>query len=84
MCDAIDVMLTLQNPNGGFASYEVIRGPKWLEWLNPAEVFGLFPLFLPLMRVSKTASRRHHDRILLPGMHYLRHHKFSDFPETLS
>lgn len=40
MCDAVDVMLTLQNPNGGFASYELVRGPKWLEWLNPAEVFG--------------------------------------------
>ncbi|KAF9462942.1 terpenoid cyclases/protein prenyltransferase alpha-alpha toroid [Collybia nuda] len=40
MCDAVDLMLTLQNPNGGFASYELIRGPKWLEWLNPAEVFG--------------------------------------------
>ena len=40
MCDAIDVLLTLQNPDGGFASYEPIRGPKWLEWLNPAEVFG--------------------------------------------
>lgn len=40
MCEAIDVLLTLQNPNGGFASYEPIRGPKWLEWLNPAEVFG--------------------------------------------
>lgn len=38
--DAVDVMLTMQNPNGGFASYELIRGPKWLEWLNPAEVFG--------------------------------------------
>jgi lanosterol synthase len=47
MCDAVDVMLTLQNPNGGFASYELIRGPKWLEWLNPAEVFGRF-LFLLL------------------------------------
>jgi lanosterol synthase len=33
-------MLTMQNPNGGFASYELVRGPKWLEWLNPAEVFG--------------------------------------------
>ncbi|KAF8159807.1 terpenoid cyclases/protein prenyltransferase alpha-alpha toroid [Crassisporium funariophilum] len=40
MCLAVDAMLTLQNPNGGFASYEVIRGPAWLEWLNPAEVFG--------------------------------------------
>ncbi|KAF9526128.1 terpenoid cyclases/protein prenyltransferase alpha-alpha toroid [Crepidotus variabilis] len=40
MCDAVDVMLTLQNPNGGFASYELVRGPSWLELLNPAEVFG--------------------------------------------
>jgi len=40
MCDAVDVMLTLQNPNGGFASYELVRGPQWLELLNPAEVFG--------------------------------------------
>ncbi len=40
MCDAVDVMLSLQNPSGGFASYELIRGPKWLEMLNPAEVFG--------------------------------------------
>lgn len=40
LCDAVDTMLSMQNPNGGFASYELIRGPKWLEWLNPAEVFG--------------------------------------------
>ncbi|KAF8719005.1 hypothetical protein AX14_011567 [Amanita brunnescens Koide BX004] len=40
MCDAVDIMLSLQNPSGGFASYELIRGPAWLELLNPAEVFG--------------------------------------------
>ena len=40
MCNAVDVMLSLQNSDGGFASYEIIRGPQWLEWLNPAEVFG--------------------------------------------
>ena len=40
MCDSVDLLLTLQNPDGGFASYELIRGPRWLEWLNPAEVFG--------------------------------------------
>ena len=51
MCDAVDVMLTMQNPNGGFASYELIRGPHWLEWLNPAEVFGWF-LSLPSSTVS--------------------------------
>ncbi|KAL4246237.1 Lanosterol synthase [Abortiporus biennis] len=38
--DAVDIILGLQNPDGGFASYELIRGPQWLEWLNPAEVFG--------------------------------------------
>jgi lanosterol synthase len=30
----------MQNASGGFASYEKIRGPAWLEALNPAEVFG--------------------------------------------
>ena len=38
--DAADIMLGMQNADGGFASYELIRGPGWLEWLNPAEVFG--------------------------------------------
>ncbi|RUS16602.1 terpenoid cyclases/protein prenyltransferase alpha-alpha toroid [Endogone sp. FLAS-F59071] len=38
--DAVDVLLTMQNRDGGFASYEPIRGPAWLELLNPAEVFG--------------------------------------------
>ncbi|KAJ9110722.1 hypothetical protein QFC20_002763 [Naganishia adeliensis] len=28
------------NPDGGFASYELVRGNKKLEWLNTAEVFG--------------------------------------------
>jgi lanosterol synthase len=30
----------MQNQDGGFASYELQRGPKWLELLNPAQVFG--------------------------------------------
>ena len=38
--DAVDTLLSMQNDNGGYASYELVRGPKWLEWLNPAEVFG--------------------------------------------
>jgi lanosterol synthase len=40
LCDAVDVMLSMQNSNGGFASYEKIRGPAFLESINPAEVFG--------------------------------------------
>jgi squalene/oxidosqualene cyclase-like protein len=35
-----DLILTFQNPNGGWASYELTRGPRWLEALNPSEVFG--------------------------------------------
>jgi len=39
--DAIDVLLTMQNPSGGFASYEPTRGSAaLLEQLNAAEVFG--------------------------------------------
>ncbi|KAI7879668.1 terpene synthase [Lichtheimia hyalospora FSU 10163] len=38
--DAIDVLLSMRNKNDGFATYETIRGPHWLEQLNPAEVFG--------------------------------------------
>ncbi|WFD36580.1 lanosterol synthase [Malassezia cuniculi] len=38
--DAVDLLLTMQNPGGGFASYETINGPELLEALNPAEVFG--------------------------------------------
>ncbi|CAO2647397.1 Nn.00g083190.m01.CDS01 [Neocucurbitaria sp. VM-36] len=38
--DAIDVLLTMQNPSGGCASYEPTRGSELLEHLNAAEVFG--------------------------------------------
>lgn len=40
MQDAIHVMLTLQNYDGGWATYENTRGPAWLEMFNPSEVFG--------------------------------------------
>jgi squalene cyclase len=40
MHDTVDLLLTLQNTNGGFASYELVRAPVWIEQLNAAEVFG--------------------------------------------
>ena len=40
LCDAVDTLLSLQNPSGGFASYELQRGSEYLELLNAAEVFG--------------------------------------------
>jgi len=37
---AIDFILSTQNKDGGWASYELQRSGSWIEWLNPAEVFG--------------------------------------------
>ncbi|MCX7650258.1 MAG: terpene cyclase/mutase family protein [Flavobacteriales bacterium] len=37
---AADLILSFQNRDGGWASYELTRGPRWLEWLNPSEVFS--------------------------------------------
>ncbi|XP_038880129.1 probable oxidosqualene cyclase [Benincasa hispida] len=38
--DTVDLILSLQNSNGGFASYELTRSYPWLEMFNPAEIFG--------------------------------------------
>lgn len=40
MRDSVDTILSMQNPNGGFASYELQRGTEMMELLNAAEVFG--------------------------------------------
>ena len=41
--DAVDTLLSMQNKNGGFCSYELQRGSEKMEWLNAAEVFGMSP-----------------------------------------
>ncbi|KAI5336564.1 hypothetical protein L3X38_015832 [Prunus dulcis] len=38
--DAVNVTLSLQNDDGGFATYELTRSYQWLELINPAETFG--------------------------------------------
>lgn len=37
---AADLLLSMQNKGGGWASYELTRAPEWIELLNPSEVFG--------------------------------------------
>ncbi len=37
--DAADLLLSLQNADGGWATYEKMRGPAWLEKLNPSDCF---------------------------------------------
>ena len=38
--EAVDIILSYQNQDGGWATYELTRAPKWLEKLNPSEVFA--------------------------------------------
>ncbi|CAI0553271.1 unnamed protein product [Linum tenue] len=38
--DSVNCILSFQNENGGFASYELTRSYQWLEALNPSEMFG--------------------------------------------
>jgi lanosterol synthase len=37
---AVNVILSYQNEDGGWATYENKRGPNWLEKINPSEIFG--------------------------------------------
>ena len=37
---AVNVILSFQNNDGGWATYEISRAPKWLEKLNPSEIFA--------------------------------------------
>ncbi len=37
---AADFILSRQNRDGGFGTYERRRGQRWLETLNPSEMFG--------------------------------------------
>lgn len=37
---AVDLILSLQNKDGGWASYELTRAPKWIERINPSSVFA--------------------------------------------
>lgn len=38
--DTVNVLLSMQNTDGGFATYEKARGSSLLEIINPAEVFA--------------------------------------------
>jgi squalene/oxidosqualene cyclase-like protein len=40
LADAADLLLEMQNEDGGWATYEKTRGPAWLEGLNPSDCFA--------------------------------------------
>jgi lanosterol synthase len=73
----------MQNRDGGFASYELVRGPSWVELLNPAEVFGES---VPVHRYSVIAEprvRENHDRIRISGVHNFSDHLAFYLPKAL-
>lgn len=80
--DAVDTLLTMQNPDGGFASYELVRGPSWLELLNPAEVFGEFNVLHRSTFLAKP-SRKNYDRIRVSGVHDLSDYLSFHLPKAL-
>ncbi|XP_071737530.1 cycloartenol Synthase-like [Rutidosis leptorrhynchoides] len=53
--DSVNVILSLQNGNGGFASYELTRSYGWLELLNPAETFGDIIIDYPYVECTSAA-----------------------------
>lgn len=59
----------MQNPNGGFATYELVRGTEYMELINPAEVFVSLNTLWTGSLADFTLAGQHYDRIQLPRMH---------------
>ncbi|RXH78499.1 hypothetical protein DVH24_002017 [Malus domestica] len=53
--DAVNVILSLQNNDGGFATYELTRSYSWLELINPAETFGDIVIDYPYVECTSAS-----------------------------
>ncbi|KAM6261018.1 lanosterol synthase isoform 1-T1 [Spheniscus humboldti] len=63
--DAVNVLLSMRNLDGGFATYETKRGGHLLELLNPSEVFGDIMIdytYVECTSAVMQALRHFHDR----------------------
>lgn len=66
--DAVNVIISLQNGDGGFATYELTRSYAWLELLNPAETFGDIVIDYPYVECTSAALQALSSfRELYPG-----------------
>lgn len=54
---AADLILSMQNRDGGWATYENTRGPRWLELLNPSNCFG--DIMIDYSHVECTSAAMH-------------------------
>jgi len=65
---AVDLILSFQNEDGGWATYERTRGPRWLELLNPSDCFADIMIdysYVECTSASVTALARYQARF--PG-----------------
>ncbi|CAL4981841.1 unnamed protein product [Urochloa decumbens] len=53
--DAIDCLLSFKNNNSGFATYELTRSNKWLEYINPSETFGGIMIDYPYVECTSAS-----------------------------
>ncbi|MBL4587644.1 MAG: hypothetical protein JKX84_11410, partial [Flavobacteriales bacterium] len=53
----VDLLLKMQNTNGGWASYEGKRGPVWIEKLNPARIFSNIMVEYPYVECSSATMQ---------------------------
>ncbi|KAL6335619.1 hypothetical protein AAG906_030755 [Vitis piasezkii] len=53
--DAVNVILSLQNADGGFATYELTRSYRWVELINPTETFGDVVIDYPCVECTSAA-----------------------------
>ncbi|PXF45995.1 Cycloartenol synthase [Gracilariopsis chorda] len=57
LAEAAEMILNYQNDDGGWATYELTRGPAWLEYLNPSEVFGDIMIDYSYVECSSSAMK---------------------------
>ncbi|MCL7051538.1 hypothetical protein MKW94_011050, partial [Papaver nudicaule] len=53
--DSVNFILSLQNDEGGFATYELTRAYAWLELINPTEFFGAVVIDYPCVECTSSA-----------------------------
>ncbi|ADO73188.1 2,3-oxidosqualene cyclase [Stigmatella aurantiaca] len=83
--DAVQLILSMQNEDGGWATYELQRGPKVLELLNPSDVFSTIMVDVSYVECTSAcvqalaAWRKHHpvpdarvDRAISRGVEFIR------------
>jgi cycloartenol synthase len=55
--DCVNLLLSMQNKDGSFATYELTRSYPWLEKFNPAEIFADIMLDYPCVECTSAVTQ---------------------------